>query len=66
MHRLIRTKFQERTVIAILHQLQAVLDFDLVVVMADGEIAELGRPAELLKGKSMFRELWDAGNLGNV
>jgi len=66
MHRLIRTKFQERTVIAILHQLQAVLDFDLVVIMADGEIAELGRPAELLKGKSMFRELWDAGNLGNV
>lgn len=66
MLKLIHAKFQDRTLIAVLHQLQAVLDFDFVVVIADGQIAEFGKPTDLLNSRSAFRELWDAGNLGDV
>jgi len=36
------------------------MDNDLILVMADGEAAEIGSPAELLQRNSMFAELVDA------
>ncbi|KAK6853810.1 hypothetical protein PG995_010622 [Apiospora arundinis] len=60
MKQVIRDEFDGMTVIAVAHQLMTILDFDVVVVMDGGRIAEIGRPADLLKDKSLFRNLWDS------
>jgi ATP-binding cassette subfamily C (CFTR/MRP) protein 1 len=49
MQRILRTAFADRTIIAIAHRLDTVLDFDRVVVMEAGRIVEVGEPERLLK-----------------
>ncbi|KAK7996619.1 hypothetical protein PG989_004659 [Apiospora arundinis] len=60
MKQVIRDEFDGMTVIAVAHRLNTILDFDVVVVMDGGRIAEIGRPADLLRDKSLFRDLWDS------
>jgi ATP-binding cassette subfamily C (CFTR/MRP) protein 1 len=56
MQRILRTAFANRTIIAIAHRLDTILDFDRVVVMDAGCIAEVGEPGQLLKTQgSLFR-----------
>ncbi|KAE8380421.1 P-loop containing nucleoside triphosphate hydrolase protein [Aspergillus bertholletiae] len=56
---LVRERFQYRTVIAVAHRLNTIVDFDLILVMDQGTIVESGTPAELLhKGEGWFKELW--------
>jgi ATP-binding cassette subfamily C (CFTR/MRP) protein 1 len=58
MQRILRTAFADHTIIAIAHRLDTILDFDRVVVMDAGEIAEVGQPSELMKTQgSLFRGL---------
>ncbi|ORY18549.1 P-loop containing nucleoside triphosphate hydrolase protein [Clohesyomyces aquaticus] len=58
MQRILRTAFADRTIIAIAHRLDTILDFDRVVVMEAGRIAEIGEPAALVKTPgSLFRAL---------
>lgn len=58
MQRIVRTAFAKRTIIAIAHRLDAILDFDRVVVMDTGRIAEIGEPGALLKTEgSLFKGL---------
>ncbi|KAL1599876.1 hypothetical protein SLS60_007681 [Paraconiothyrium brasiliense] len=58
MQRILRTAFADRTIIAIAHRLDTILDFDRVVVMDAGSIVEVGVPAALLKTEgSLFRVL---------
>ncbi|KAK8009116.1 multidrug resistance-like protein [Apiospora marii] len=59
MKQVIRDEFSGVTVIAVAHQLNTILDFDVVVVMDEGRIAEMGSPTHLLKTKSLFKDLWD-------
>ncbi|KAK8122870.1 abc bile acid protein [Apiospora sp. TS-2023a] len=59
MKQVIRDEFEGVTVIAVAHQLNTILDFDVVVVMDGGRIAETGNPAQLLNSKSLFKDLWD-------
>lgn len=40
MQRLLRSEFPESTIIAIAHRLRTIMDYDRVLVMADGEIIE--------------------------
>ncbi|KAI3326783.1 putative ABC transporter [Xylariaceae sp. AK1471] len=55
---LVRDNFPESTVIAVAHRLNTVMDFDKVIVMAGGELVEMGAPLLLLeKEDGHFRAL---------
>ncbi|KAK6517411.1 hypothetical protein TWF281_004068 [Arthrobotrys megalospora] len=60
MQRVIREEMKDRTVIAIAHRLQNIMDFDRVAVMEDGKVVEVGNPGVLRKTESKFRELVEA------
>jgi len=44
----IRSNFKNSTIITIAHRLQTIMDYDYVVVMADGKIQTIGKPHEVL------------------
>ncbi|RSL59881.1 hypothetical protein CEP51_013857 [Fusarium floridanum] len=50
-----------RTVIEVAHRLDHVADFDIVVVMGEGKIIEVGDPQELLKEDSALKALQQQG-----
>ncbi len=49
-----------RTVVTIAHRLEAARDADLVAVVEEGRIVELGTHVELLRAGSSYAELWRA------
>jgi ABC-type multidrug transport system fused ATPase/permease subunit len=54
----IRTHFKHITVITIAHRLQTVLDNDLIIVMHQGQAAEVSTPQELIQTPtSLFAEM---------
>lgn len=56
---IIREHFVDCTVIAVVHRLGAVADFDRVAVMGSGRLLEWDSPEALLKRDSEFKKLWD-------
>ncbi|KAI9147656.1 Canalicular multispecific organic anion transporter 2 [Paramyrothecium foliicola] len=65
MQRVIRKNFKNATVIAVVHKLQTILDYDQVIVLDHGQIVERGKPSELLdQTSSRFRILYDS--MGSV
>ncbi|KAK3942168.1 P-loop containing nucleoside triphosphate hydrolase protein [Diplogelasinospora grovesii] len=58
IRQVIREEFTSCTVIAIVHRLGAVTDFDRVAVMSSGRVLEWDRPQALLERDSEFRRLW--------
>jgi ATP-binding cassette, subfamily C (CFTR/MRP), member 1 len=60
MQRLLRERFQNYTVIMIAHRLRSVLDYDKVLVLDGGRLAEFDAPAALLAEASIFRSLYEA------
>ncbi|KAI9179146.1 hypothetical protein H9P43_005808 [Blastocladiella emersonii ATCC 22665] len=60
IQRAIRRDFANATVVTIAHRLNTVIDYDLVLVMDNGRVAELASPAELLsRPESLFTALVD-------
>ncbi|KAI8300079.1 ABC transporter [Colletotrichum sp. SAR11_240] len=55
---LIRSEFEGWTVIVIAHRLQAVVDFDKIVALRDGEVVEFDHPKTLLERGGVFASLW--------
>lgn len=54
------------TVVIIAHKLQSIMETDLIVVMDNGEIVELGKPEQLLeKPNSLFGQLIKETELSN-
>jgi ABC-type multidrug transport system fused ATPase/permease subunit len=49
-----------RTVVAIAHRLQTARDADLVAVVAEGRIAEIGSHEQLLATGGTYAQLWHA------
>jgi ATP-binding cassette, subfamily C (CFTR/MRP), member 1 len=68
VQRVVRERFENRTVIAIVHKLQSALeDFDMVAVLDKGELQEFGPPRQLLEEgpeTSAFAALYE--NLGTA
>lgn len=61
MQELIRSEFNNHTLIMIAHRLSSLLDFDRVAVLEGGQLLEFGRPAELLEdGHSQFSKLYNS------
>lgn len=59
MQELIRSEFNNHTIIMIAHRLSSLLDFDRVAVLDGGELVDFGSPSELLKGgTSQFAKLY--------
>ncbi|KAJ0369958.1 hypothetical protein COL154_001764 [Colletotrichum chrysophilum] len=55
----LRSWFQDWTIIAIAHKLESIVDFDRVAVVDAGELIEYGRPKELLGRNSAFKALYE-------
>lgn len=54
---LLKTRLGGRNLIAINHRLEAVLDYDRVVVLDHGKIDDIGTPAELVSRCGLFAGL---------
>lgn len=50
---------EDRTVVMIAHRLQTVVGADLIVVMSEGEVAEVGTHAELLSAGGVYARMWE-------
>lgn len=62
MQQIIHKEFEGYTIIMVTHRLEMVMDFDKVVVLDAGKVAENGVPRKLVKQKgSRFRDLWVIG-----
>ncbi|KAH9904926.1 P-loop containing nucleoside triphosphate hydrolase protein [Xylariomycetidae sp. FL2044] len=62
MLNVIRTEFRSYTVLTVSHRLGMIMDFDTVVVMDKGAVAEVGNPRVLAaRADTRFGELWRAG-----
>lgn len=57
IRRIVTDEMKDRTVIEVLHRLDVVEEFDLVIVMGQGRVLEAGPPKELLAGRSELRRL---------
>ncbi|CAL5989372.1 Xenobiotic-transporting_ATPase / Multidrug resistance-associated protein [Hexamita inflata] len=53
----IRNAFSEVTVLSIAHRLDTIIDFDRIIVMDKGIIAEFDTPANLIRKEGVFFEL---------
>lgn len=50
--RLIEEELRDRTIVTVAHRLNTILDYDQVIVVDGGGLAEVGRPRELLESNS--------------
>jgi ABC-type multidrug transport system ATPase subunit len=60
MQKVIRSEFPDHTIIAIAHRLDTILDFDQIIIMDKGVVAEVGNPRQLLDqaSPSKFKALY--------
>jgi len=59
--RVILEKWKHKTVVAVVHHLSTILDYDMVVVIDAGHVVEQGNPKDLLlRDSGWFKNLWDA------
>lgn len=63
----IRTEFKHCTVLTIAHRLDTIVDYDRVLVLSEGMVAEDDAPKALIAREGgMFRAMWEAHQSGGV
>jgi ABC-type multidrug transport system fused ATPase/permease subunit len=55
IQRSIREEFTDSTLLVIAHRLSTIADFDRILVLSDGMVAEYGTPKELWEKNGVFR-----------
>ncbi|KAF4443547.1 hypothetical protein F53441_11402 [Fusarium austroafricanum] len=60
IQRSIREEFTDSTLIVIAHRLSTIADFDRILVLADGQVAEFGTPKELWQQDGVFRNMCES------
>ncbi|KAF4340544.1 ATP-dependent bile acid permease [Fusarium beomiforme] len=60
IQRSIREEFTDSTLIVIAHRLSTIADFDRILVLADGQVAEFGTPKELWQQDGVFRDMCES------
>ncbi|RDL41711.1 Cyclic peptide transporter [Venustampulla echinocandica] len=61
MQQVIRSKFEDQTIIAIAHKLHTILDFDKVAILDKGRVVEFDAPQALLvREGSAFKRLFES------
>jgi ABC-type multidrug transport system fused ATPase/permease subunit len=63
IRRVIKEEMSQRTVLEVAHRLDVIRGCDVVVVMSEGRVEEVGAPEELLSSDSAFRALWESQGL---
>ncbi len=58
MQRIIREEFANKTIIAIAHRLETIIDFDRIALLDKGTLIECDAPAALLARQSAFKQLY--------
>lgn len=56
VQRVLREEFSHATILVVAHRLLTVADFDSILVMRDGKVAEMGPPRALMARRGLF---WD-------
>lgn len=51
---LIARRLDQKTIISILHRLEASLEYDRILVMEKGQVAHFGTPAEVIRDSELF------------
>ena len=57
MQETINSAFPSSTLVAVAHRLETIVDFDHVVVLEKGAVAEQGPPQELKETNGLFRKM---------
>jgi ATP-binding cassette subfamily C (CFTR/MRP) protein 1 len=60
MESIIREEFANKTIIAIAHRLETIIDFDRIAVIDRGTLIEWDTPEALLTGQSSLKQLYSS------
>ncbi|KAJ6444580.1 ABC multidrug transporter [Purpureocillium lavendulum] len=60
VRQVIETQCGQHTVLCIAHRLEAIMEYDRVILLDHGRVMETGKPKELLLSDSKFKALWQA------
>jgi ATP-binding cassette subfamily C (CFTR/MRP) protein 1 len=63
IRRVIGEEMKGRTVVEVAHRMDIVHNYDVVVVLSEGRVQEVGNPEDLLARPSAFRTLWESSGL---
>ena len=57
---MLRTQFPNTTLLTIAHRLNTIIDYDVIIVMENGRVAEIGSPRDLLNSSGIFTSMVNA------
>ncbi len=61
IQRMLRSRFEDTTLLTIAHRLNTIMDYDVILVMDNGKAKEFGSPRDLLNLENgLFTELVDS------
>ena len=64
VQQMLRSQFPNTTLLTIAHRLNTIIDYDKIIVINKGKVAEIGSPSELLQDKNgMFTAMVEATGL---